>query len=374
MKLNASLELQEALKVKINAATADQKTEVLLASISELIEAGTRDIVAQYTADAVRAAEDKEFAQSIGLRVLNKAEKAFYAKFGNAVIQAITLTQEDIIPTTIVDRTLEDVKTASKLLSNVRVAPAGLKKWISAAHSGAAAWGALTAAIAAELSATITSINFEAYRLAAFLLIPKGIVVLGDAFVDRYLRAILQEALTDGLEKGVCDGNGKEAPIGFTKLIGTSVDGVHTAKTPVAILDFSPAQFGPILQVLTNDGKRALEKVLLVCNPTDYFGKIFPACRAFVNGVWVEAFPFPTEVIQTTNATTPYCAIPGQYDLGIQAIQINVYDQTKALDDVDLLIAKTYGNGRPVDDKCAVALSVANLVAYVPTINTKVVV
>lgn len=374
MKLNASLELQEALKVKINAATADQKTEVLLASISELIEAGTREIVAQYTADAVRAAEDKEFAQSIGLRILNKTEKAFYAKFGNAVNQAITLTQEDIIPTTIVDRTLEDVKTASKLLSYVRVAPAGLKKWISAAHSGAAAWGALTTAIAAELSATISSINFEAYRLAAYLLIPKGIVILGDAFVDRYLRAILQEALTDGLEKGVCDGTGKDQPIGFTKLLNTSVDGVHTAKTPEVILDFSPTQWGPILKTLTNDGQRALEKVLLVCNPTDYFGKIFPACKAFVNGVWVDSFPFPTEVIQTVNCTTPFAAIPDKYDLGIQAIQIDVFKETKALDDVDVLIAKTYGNGRPVDDKCAVALTVTNLVAYIPTVNTKVLV
>lgn len=371
MKLNPNQKMLDELKAKIESATVENKTEAILEAMSEYIESSTAGIVEQYAQDAVRASADAEFAKSLGLRTLNKDEKAFYSKFGTSVKAALTFDQDDVIPTSIIDNTLEAVKKESGLLSYVRIVPAGVKKWISAASSGAAAWGAMTAAISAELSATISAFSTDVHRLAAYLLVPKGIVALGEAYVDRYFRAILGEALVDGLEKGVIDGDGKVAPIGFARLIGTSVDGTHTAKTAVALASFAPEHYGALISTLTNSGKRKVEEVILICNPSDYFTKIFPASRAFVNGVWAESFSFPTKVVQTVNcaAGSPVLALPGMYDLGIQAITVDVYKETKALDDVDVLIAKTYGNGRAVDDACAIKLSIANLVAYVPSVT-----
>ena len=370
MKLNPNQKMLDELKAKIESATVENKTEAILEAMSEYIESSTAGIVEQYAQDAVRASADAEFAKSLGLRKLNKEEKAFYSKFGTSVKAAITFDQDDVIPTSIIDNTLEAVKKESGLLSYVRIVPAGVKKWISAASSGAAAWGAMTAAISAELSATISAFNTDVHRLAAYLLVPKGIVALGEAYVDRYFRAILAEALVDGLEKGVIDGDGKVAPIGFARLIGTSVDGTHTAKTAVALASFAPEHYGALISTLTNSGKRKVEEVILICNPSDYFTKIFPASRAFVNGVWAESFSFPTKVVQTVNcaAGSPVLALPGMYDLGIQAITVDVYKETKALDDVDVLIAKTYGNGRAVDDACAIKLSIADLKAFVPSV------
>ena len=371
MKLNLNQEKIEALKNKIESANVEGKTEAILSAMSEFVEASTKEIVEQYAAEAQRASADAEFAKSLGLRTLSKEEKAFYSKFGTPVKAALTFDQDDVIPTSIIDRTLDSVKKESGLLQYVRIIPAGVKKWISAASSGAAAWGVITAAISEELSATMTGITMDVHRLAAYLLVPKGIVALGEAYVDRYFRAILGEALVDGLEAGVIDGNGKVAPIGLSRQIGSVAgDGTHNTKTAVALASFAPEHYGALISTLTNSGKRKVEEVLLICNPSDYFTKIFPAASAYVNGAWVESFSFPTKVIQSVNcaAGSPVLALPMMYDVGIQVVQVDVYKETKALDDVDVLIAKTYGNGRAVDDACAVKLNITNLKAYVPSI------
>lgn len=59
--------------------------------------------------------------------------------------------------------------------------------------------------------------------LSAYLVIPKAIRELSMEFVDRYFRAILSEAMQDGLVKGYLDGDGKTGPIGIFRQIGTTI-------------------------------------------------------------------------------------------------------------------------------------------------------
>lgn len=371
MKLKPNQNLLSELKTRIEAASAEGKTDAILAAITEYVEASSNDIVERYVSEAARASSDAEFAKSLGLRSLNSEESEFYAKFGTPAKAALTFDQEDVIPTSVVERTLDTIKKESGLLQYIRVLPASVKKWISASHSGSAAWGLITTSIGAELSATITSISMDVHRLAVYLLVPKAIVALGEAYVDRYFREILGEAMIDGLEQGVIDGNGKVAPIGFGRQIASVAgDGTHNPKVAVALASFAPEHYGPILEQLTNNGLRSVNEVLLICNPLDYFQKIFPASRAFMNGAWVETFSHPTRVIQSKNCTVgkPMIALPFAYDLGVQQVQLSVLKELKALDDVDVLLAKTYGNGRPVDDKCAVVLDITNLKAFTPSV------
>ena len=49
--------------------------------------------------------------------------------------------------------------------------------------------------------------------------------------------------------------------------------------------------------------------------------------------------------------------------MGISSMQINEYDQTKAL---DVIIAKIYANGKAVDDSVAVPFDVTKLEEYIP--------
>ena len=57
--------------------------------------------------------------------------------------------------------------------------------------------------------------------------------------------------------------------------------------------------------------------------------------------------------------------IPGVYVMGATSTQMNEYDQTKAMDDADLIIGKAYANGRAVDDNCAVVFDITKLEEYV---------
>ena len=50
--------------------------------------------------------------------------------------------------------------------------------------------------------------------------------------------------------------------------------------------------------------------------------------------------------------------------MGATSVQMKEYDQTKALDDADVIIGKCYANGRAVDDNCAVVYDVTKLEEY----------
>jgi HK97 family phage major capsid protein len=82
--------------------------------------------------------------------------------------------------------------------------------------SGTAVWGDLTAEIAGEISAAFSKIDLTKKKLTAFVLVAKSLLDLGPAWIDRYVRAILVEALSTGLELGAVDGDGKDKMLGMT--------------------------------------------------------------------------------------------------------------------------------------------------------------
>lgn len=217
-------EVQEKVMQLLNEAPAEKKAEAIMQSIEMIQEAAHEDLVNQVVAEAERASHDADFKKQLGLRNLSQEEKKFYEGFKD-IKQSITANQIDIIPTEIIDRTLDDVKKASPILNLVNMAPANVKKWIVASHTGAAVWGALTDSVKGELSTEISALNIDLHMLTAYLVIPKAIRELSLEFVDRYFMAILSEAMQDGLVKGYLDGDGKTGPIGIFRQIGTSNSG-----------------------------------------------------------------------------------------------------------------------------------------------------
>ena len=57
--------------------------------------------------------------------------------------------------------------------------------------------------------------------------------------------------------------------------------------------------------------------------------------------------------------------IAGYYTMGTTGVRVNEYDQTKAMENADLIIASCYANGRAVDDNVAVIFDVTKLEEYV---------
>lgn len=348
---------------------AENKSEAI-AQVADMIASKKYEkLIAELTEQNARAAADEDYRKSLNLRILSKEETEFYEKFRD-IKQAITASQVDIIPTTVVDKTLEDVKKASDLLSLVDFAPADVKKWLIGTHTGEAVWGDLTAGITGELSATIKGVNFEQHKLSVFMVIPKAIRDLALPFVDKYFTAILAEAMRNGLEKGYLNGNGKTGPVGImNKLEAFKTNGTAAAKEVLnTIKKFSPKGLAGVRKTLSNDGKRVVPALELICNPLDEAEYVDPAMfgEALVGGYRNTSFmPINKHVTPNCPQGKGIFTLKGVYTMGATGAKFTEYDQTKAMEDADLVIGKCYANGAAVDDNCAVVFDITKLEEYV---------
>ena len=348
---------------------AENKSEAIAQAADMIASKKYEKLIAELTEQNARAAADEDYRKSLNLRILSKEETEFYEKFRD-IKQAITVSQVDIIPTTVVDKTLEDVKKASDLLSLVDFAPADVKKWLIGTHTGEAVWGDLTAGITGELSATIKGVNFEQHKLSVFMVIPKAIRDLALPFVDKYFTAILAEAMRNGLEKGYLNGNGKTGPVGImNKLEAFKTNGTAAAKDVLnTIKKFSPKGLAGVRKTLSNDGKRVVPALELICNPLDEAEYVDPAMfgEALVGGYRNTSFmPINKHVTPNCPQGKGIFTLKGVYTMGATGAKFTEYDQTKAMEDADLVIGKCYANGAAVDDNCAVVFDITKLEEYV---------
>lgn len=372
--------LSEETKAKIvqKLNEAEDKTVAITEAMEMVISETQSSLIEQVVREAQRAEQDAEYKKSLGLRPLSEAEKKFYEMLKGGAKQALTAAQIDIIPIETIDKTLEDVRTEYPILDLITFAPANVKHWLTGSKSGAAVWGSLASALSnsAELSATLTGLNIEVGKLYAYCVIPKSIRDLEIGYVDRYFRAILQEAMYDGIADGYLNGTGKDQPIGILKQISvTGQDGKHTAKTVNQTLTgFSPKQLAPVLAALSNDGKRAVNEIAVVANPADVYNYVNPALYGdSISGGYITKSFIPVTVIAEPKMAQGVAAatIKGHYTMGFSGMKVQEYKETKALEDADLLIAKVYGNGRADDDNVAYVFNVTKLAEYIPAVLSK---
>ena len=347
---------------------ADDKSEAIYQAAEMVVEAMYKDLIDELVEQNARASADEEYRKRLGLHNLSDNEKQFYESLKD-VKQAIAAKQVDIIPNEIIDRTLDDVRKSSNILKLVRFAPANVKKWLVGSHSGAAVWGDITGAITAELSASFSAINIELHKLHVCLVIPKAIQDLALPFVDRYFTAILAEAIQDGMVKGYLNGDGKTGPVGImNKIDSFTSSGTASAKTVLTnITKFSPKGLTGVRKTLSKNGTRVIGTLYLLCNPADEAEYVDPALygESLTGGYRNTSF---MKIEKIVDANVPsgkgIFTIDGMYVMGMSSAEIKTYDQTKAMDDADVVIAKCYANGRAVDDECAVVFDVTKLEEY----------
>ena len=355
---------------------AEDKTLAITEAMEMVIAETNSALIEKIVSEAQRAEQDAEYKKSLGLRPLSENEKKFFEQLKRGAKQSLTANQIDIIPTETIDKTLADIRAEYPILGLINFAPANVKHWLTGSKSGGAVWGALTAALdsSGELSATITGLNIEVGKLYAYCVIPKAIRDLEIGYVERYFRAILTEAMYDGIAAGYINGDGKVAPIGILRKVGqTESDGTHSAKSVAStLLGFSPLQMAPVLTALSNGGKRPVRDLYIIANPSDVYGYINPALYGdSVVGGYVQKSFMPFTVIEEPNIAAGKAAItmPGYFTMGFSGMKVEEYKETKALDDADLLIAKVYGNGRADDDNTAFIFNPQNLVPYITKVE-----
>lgn len=373
MIIDGNKELQQKVKELLDGA--EDKSAAIYEAAEMIINAKHDTLIKELVEQNAKAAADESYRKSLGLHTLSKEESEFYEKVKGGVYQAITAKQIDIMPTSIVDRTLEDVKKASDILTLVNFAPADVKHWITGEHSGKAAWGTeLTSEITGELSATIKGIDLEQHKLTVYMVIPKAISDLALPFVDKYFRAILAEAMQDGLVEGYLNGNGKTGPVGITKKLETFTStGAAQDKTKLnTIKKFSPKGLKEVRKTLSNKGKRRVTELHLICNPLDEAEYVDPCLygEALTGGYRNTSFmPIVKHVDANCPEGTGIFTLKGVYTMGTSGVRFDEYDQTKAMEDANLVIGKCYANGRADDDNCAVVFDITKLEEYVLPVN-----
>ncbi|WP_219693467.1 phage major capsid family protein, partial [Clostridioides difficile] len=77
----------------------------------------------------------------------------------------------------------------------------GVTEWvIRKTGTEAAWWGQLTDPIKKELEGGFAKINTVAYKLSSYLPVAKSMLDLGAEWLDRYVRVVLTESISLGLE------------------------------------------------------------------------------------------------------------------------------------------------------------------------------
>ncbi len=324
----------------------------------------------------VQCSQDNSILAARGCRVLTSEERQYYEAVIGAMKaddpkQALTNVNK-VLPETVIDAVFDDLTTNHPLLSAINFQNTGaLVKILLSKTGGAAKWGPISKAVTEELSADFIEVDLTLASLTAFLPVNRYMLDLGPAWMDRYVRELLSEALAVELEAGVIAGNGKDAPIGMMKKLTGAVDGVYSDKDAVAITDLSPATYGKLLSTLStgpNNKNRAVSSVLLAVNPTDYFTKVFPAStvRASDGTYSKDVFPFPTTVVQSAAvpAGKAVMGLPAKYFMGVgtqSGGKIEYSDEYKFLERQRIYAIFLYGYGRAMDENAFILLDISGL-------------
>ncbi|TDL35690.1 phage major capsid protein [Macrococcoides bohemicum] len=368
--------IQNLKESYFEAARNGAEAEVVEAKYNEYMKAYTEDLSASILAEArqevANAKLDGEIALNRGLNVLTAKERQFFTNLVEDDANYDSFKEEKLLPETTVLRIFEDIKALRPLLSKINFQVAGLRtRIIVGKPEGAAVWGEIFGKIQGQILANFTEYSFSQNKLTAFAIVPKDLLQFGPEWVERYVREQLAEAVAVKIEEGVVLGKGSAAnePYGLTKDLTrdpetNQITGV-TDKVSVGTLTFADARTTALelagaltkLQV-TEQGKSitALGEVTLAVNPKDQYLVAASNTVQNVNGQWVTSLPYNVSVVPSEfvpAGKTVIFAGKRYYAVQTGAVEIKSYDQTLALEDCDVFIAKQFAHGLPEDNTVA---------------------
>lgn len=386
MKNKDLLALQKAeIMNKLNQALKDGNDEAFQAAFTEYTDMLQEAVLAE--AQGYVQASDNNILAGRGARVLTSQETKYYEKVIDAMKssnpqQALTLIDETL-PTTVIDSIFEDIQEAHPLLAEINFQNTGiLTEILISTQDGRhlAIWGKLCDTIVKELTSGTDVIDLKQNKLSAFIPICKAMLEVGPVWIDRYVRTILLEAISNGLEKAIILGTGVDEPVGMTK----DPNGVFHAQNgypdiiAVPMNEISPDTYGGILAALAVGPTglyRNVNEVLFICNPVDYYTKVMPAImKQQPDGSYVSRFPHPTKLMQSVYvpANKAIIGLGRRYFFGLgtgQGGKIEFSDHYKFLEDDRYYLTKLYGDGKPLDSTSFKVIDITNLRPTAPIVR-----
>lgn len=301
---------------------------------------------------------DSKAYSARGLAVLTSEETKFY----NEVISKGGFDGVDkLMPVTVIDRIFKDLEAEHPILSKIQfVNTTGITRWLARkSDAEGATWGKLGEDIKKKLDNSFEVVDTTLNKLSAYVPVSHDMLQLGPVWLDRFVRAILAESIAIGLEKAIVDGNGVDSPVGMLKDITQSKNPVtgYPDKTPVTLNDLKPATLGKVIMKPLVDGKvKTVTNVTLICNPADYWEKIFPQTTVqSAAGQYVfNVLPIAADIVQSVYvpAGKLIACIPSDYFMGIGFRDtIKFSDEYHFLEDERIYIQRLAGHGQPINPK-----------------------
>ncbi|EOO37243.1 phage major capsid protein [Bacillus mycoides] len=355
----------EEKKLAFAKATQEGTAEEQSVALNSMIEALATDVRADILNQVNESMVDRSIMQSRGANVLTSEEMKFF----NAVVEEGGFKSTETLPKTTQERIFDDLVEDHPFLQHIGLENLGaVTEFVYGDPEGAAVWGPLFDGIKGQLNATFRKDSISQLKLTAFIPLANDMLKLGPVWVERYVRTMITEAMTVGLERGFVAGTGKNEPIGLLKdPSGSVTNGVYPDKKPVGTLTFEPGrktinELKGVVKLLAKklnaDGsdadrpKNIAGKVVMVTNPFDTFDIQANATIQNAAGVYVTSLPFnpiPTESVFVPQGKVLFF-VKGQYVAAMGGTEpIKKFEETLALEDATVYIAKQFATGKPKD-------------------------
>lgn len=366
IKFNKSDVFNEAKKkfsdVLNNPEASEKEQSEALSNYIDALRTDVTDSVRKQVSDDML---DRSILQQRGQNVLTSEEMKFF----NAVVQDGGFNDDSILPVTTRERIFEDLVQEHPLLGALGIQDLGaVTRYITSDPTKAFAWGPLFGEIKGQVNAAFGEEQIGQLKLTAFAAIPNDMLDLGPEWVERYVRTLLVESYSVGLEYGYVNGRGPASnePIGLMKNVGAN--GAVTDKASSGTLTFAPSQYGEVVagelyevvRALSTDEKgdsrKVLNRIIMVVNPIDAIGVQARNTIQTANGQWVMALPYNIRVVESEEipAGKALFFVQGKYTAAIAGgYQLKKFDQTLAIEDATLYTIKQFANGKPEDNKTA---------------------
>lgn len=308
---------------------------------------------------------------------INKAKmsKETY-EFFNEINTEVGYKEEKLLPETTIDEIFEDLTTEHPLLDAIGLKSAGIRlKFLRSETSGQAVWGKVFDEIKGQLDAAFSDEVAIQNKLTAFVVVPKDLADLSVNWIERFVRLQITEAFAVALEAAFLSGDGNDKPIGLNRDIdnGTVSGGVTTYPVKTAQGTLSFADTDSIIQEFKDIKKHHSTKsngqaintagqLYLVVSSEDKADIEAKFTILNANGVYVNAVPFNINIVESVfqEKGTAVSFVKSRYDAYIGGgITLRKFDQTFALEDLDLYTAKQFAYGKAKDGKATAVWTLA---------------
>ncbi|VDG18307.1 major head protein Cps [Lactobacillus plantarum JDM1] [Lactiplantibacillus mudanjiangensis] len=296
-------------------------------------------------------------------------------KFFNEIKTDTGFKEPKLLPETVVTEVFDDMVQAHPFLQAIGLVNQGISlKIIQSDASGVIAWGNIFGEISSQLDAKFTETKADQSKATAFMVLPKDLSDFGPTWIKQYVITQISEAFAAGAEKAFLTGDGNSQPIGLNRSVAKNVTvtgGVYPEKASAGTLTFADTKTaakelaGVIKGLSTKENGHAIVakgKTVLVMAPGDSLEVEAQFMVQNLAGQFVTAMPFGLVTVesefQPDKKVTAF--VQGRYD-AFQAgpLKIQAYDQTLAMEDMDLYTAKQFFYGKAKDDKAAAVYDLA---------------